>query len=189
MKILLILFITLISQANECFFSLSDGTKISTMSKTYKEIDNEKRMWFKIEKSVDNEIVERAKNHVAVLNNKFKNIYYIEYDKNGDINKSSVENDKHKDYEEPIPESTAEWMVQMINAWENIEIYDGCDVIAAIGDIKMRHPNFDIKRVHSYLKELHKNDPVLAEEMNNPDNWEKIWKEQFKNNHQPEVSK
>lgn len=189
MKTILMLLIALIVNANECFFSLGDGTKISTISKTYKEIDKEKRMWFRIEKSVNGEIIERGKNHIGVLDNKFKNIYYIEYDKNGDINKSSDENNKHKEFEEPIPESTAEWMVQIINAWENMEIYDDCNICVAIGDIKMRHPNFDIKIIHSYLQELYKTDQELAEKMNNPNSWEKIWKEKFENNSKIEAKK
>lgn len=48
-----------------------------------------------------------------------------------------------------------------------------------IGEIKIRHPDFEPEKIKSYLKELHSTDPQQAKDLNNPLGWEVIHLREF----------
>jgi uncharacterized protein (UPF0335 family) len=45
----------------------------------------------------------------------------------------------------------------------------------AIGKLQSEHKGFDAEAVKTRLKEIHKEDPARAEELNNPLGWENLW--------------
>ena len=52
-------------------------------------------------------------------------------------------------------------------------------VTAATSDIQSRIPEFDLGKVHDFLKEMHKTNPAQAEAMNNPQGWELLHLREF----------
>lgn len=141
-------------------------------------------MWFECFTIKKNKTIETSLTKIeAMADKKLKVGQSIDYDKNGNVKKR--EDNNINGFVEIAPTTVGEWMWETLSGWEYIldkkATKDECTVVTAIGDIKSRHADFDVIKVHSYLKELNKINPIQADKLNNPIEWEKIWLQRITN--------